>query len=86
MLPFDNKPWAKQVAAAVIVFTVAGLICLGLYLAHIHQLRIPESVGIFLLFLTIVPPNLAVLNRKPKAKTDASSYDSHRNGRGVTAH
>ncbi len=73
MLPFDNKPWAKPVAIAVICSTVIGLICLAFYLAHLHQLRIPEYVGIFLLFLTIVPPNLAVLNKKNRIDTDSAT-------------
>jgi hypothetical protein len=61
MLPNDDKPWAKTLARTVIGATLVGLAVLG-YFLHIHRsLHIPEAVGIFLLFLTIVPPNLAVL-------------------------
>lgn len=61
MLPNDDKPWAKPLARTVIVATLIGLAVLAYYLQDHNQLRIPEMVGIFLLFLTIVPPNLAVL-------------------------
>ncbi|MBB5315438.1 hypothetical protein [Tunturibacter empetritectus] len=61
MLPNDDKPWAKTLARTVICLTVVGLICLGLFLDSRNMLHIPEVVGLFLLFLTIVPPNLAVL-------------------------
>jgi hypothetical protein len=61
MLPNDDKPWAKALARTVICLTVIALICLGFYLHSKNMLHIPETVGIFLLFLTIVPPNLAVL-------------------------
>jgi hypothetical protein len=61
MLPHDDKPWAKTLARTVIGVTLIVLAALT-YLLHIHgSLHIPEMVGIFLLFLTIVPPNLAVL-------------------------
>jgi hypothetical protein len=61
MLPNDHKPWAKTVARIVICATVAGLIVLAFVLHAYHNLRIPEIVGLFLLFLAIVPPNLAIL-------------------------
>lgn len=61
MLPNDHKPWAKPVARAVILVTLVGLAFLGYYLEERNALHIPEIVGIFLLFLTIVPPNLAVI-------------------------
>ncbi len=61
MLPHDDKPWAKPVARTVIGLTLVALAVLTYYLKTHHQLHIPEIVGVFLLFLTIVPPNLAVL-------------------------
>ena len=61
MLPGDQKPWAKTVARIVICTTILGLIVLAFVLESYHTLHIPEMVGIFLLFLAIVPPNLAVL-------------------------
>jgi hypothetical protein len=61
MLPHDDKPWAKGVARTVIGLTVVALALLTFFLQARDMLHIPEIVGIFLLFLTIVPPNLAVL-------------------------
>jgi hypothetical protein len=61
MLPHDDKPWAKTLARTVICLTIVALVCLALFLDSRNMLHIPEMVGIILLFLTIVPPNLAVL-------------------------
>ena len=60
-LPNAHKPWAKPVARIVICFTIVALIVLAFVLNAYHTLHIPEVVGLFLLFLTIVPPNLAIL-------------------------
>ena len=60
-LPNAHKPWAKTVARVVICFTMVGLIVLAFVLNAFNTLHIPEVVGLFLLFLTIVPPNLAIL-------------------------
>jgi hypothetical protein len=61
MLPNDDKPWAKGVARTVICLTIVALACLAYFLESRGMLHISEIVGIILLFLTIVPPNLAVL-------------------------
>lgn len=61
MLPNDDKPWAKTVARIVICATIVALAVLAYFLHTHHTLRIPEIVGIILLFLTIVPPNLAII-------------------------
>lgn len=61
MLPNDHKPWAKTVARIVVCATIVALAVLAYFLKTHHNLRIPEVVGIFLLFLTIVPPNLAII-------------------------
>jgi hypothetical protein len=61
MLPNAQKPWAKKLATTVIGVTIVGLIVLAYILKTHNMLHISEIVGIFLLFLTIVPPNLAVL-------------------------
>ena len=61
MLPNDDKPWAKTVARIVICATLVALVVLAYFLQAHNSLHIPEVVGIFLLFLTIVPPNLAIL-------------------------
>jgi hypothetical protein len=60
-LPNAHKPWAKTVARIVICFTIVALIVLAFILKAYNTLHIPEVVGLFLLFLTIVPPNLAIL-------------------------
>jgi hypothetical protein len=60
-LPNAHKPWAKTVARIVICFTIVGLIVLAFVLDAYRTLHVPELVGLFLLFLTIVPPNLAIL-------------------------
>jgi len=61
MLPNDRKPWAKTLARTVIVVTLVALGVLAYFLHDHDSLHIPEIVGILLLFLTIVPPNLAVI-------------------------
>jgi Mn2+/Fe2+ NRAMP family transporter len=61
MLPNAQKPWAKKLATAVICVTIVALIVLAFILKTHNMLHISEIVGIFLLFLTIVPPNLAVI-------------------------
>jgi hypothetical protein len=61
MLPNGHKPWAKTVARIVICFTIVLLIVLAFVLKSYNTLRIPEVVGLVLLFLTIVPPNLAII-------------------------
>jgi fatty acid desaturase len=61
MLPNDDKPWAKTVARIVICATLVALAVLAYFLKVHNTLHIPEVVGIFLLFLTIVPPNLAII-------------------------
>ena len=61
MLPNDDKPWAKTLARIVICLTIVALVCLSFFLESRNMFHIPEMVGVFLLFLTIVPPNLAVL-------------------------
>jgi hypothetical protein len=61
MLPNDHKPWAKTVARIVICFTIVALVVLAFILKSYNTLRIPEVVGLVLLFLAVVPPNLAIL-------------------------
>jgi hypothetical protein len=61
MLPNDQKPWAKTLARTVIGVTLVALAVLAYFLETHNTLHIPEIVGIFLLFLTIVPPNLAII-------------------------
>jgi hypothetical protein len=63
MLPFDQKPWAKTLATIVILVSFFGLAALALAMYYMGNLHIPEGVGIVLLLLLFLPPNIAVLNR-----------------------
>ncbi|WP_179491975.1 hypothetical protein [Granulicella arctica] len=51
-----------------------GAACLAFYFYINDSLHISEVVGIFLLLLTIVPPNVAIVMRKPG---DIEAFDSH---------
>jgi hypothetical protein len=64
MLPGEHKPWAKPLARAVIGVSIFAAIVGAWYLHDIGQLYIPEITGILLLLLTIIPPNVALLNAK----------------------
>ncbi len=74
MLPFDQRPWAKSLAASVIVLSTLGAIWLAFYFYTDDALHISEVVGIILLLLTIVPPNLAIIMRK---QNDSEALKSH---------
>ncbi len=65
MLPFDRKPWAKHLAAAVIFFSVVGVGAGVLYLRNQGPLDTGEIAAAVLLLLAIVPPNIAILRRSP---------------------
>jgi hypothetical protein len=78
MLPNADKPWAKNLARAVILVTVMAAIILAYYLYDQGMLYIPEVTIILLLLLAILPPNLAILYRKrhpidPSTKIDHTS-------------
>jgi hypothetical protein len=64
MLPFDTRPWAKHVAATVIAVTTIAAICVPIVLHQRKALDIPIVVGIVLLLLAIVPPNIVVLRQR----------------------
>ena len=74
MLPFDRRPWAKTVAMIVVVLSFVGAIGLTLYFRSIDSLHISEIVGIFLLLLTIVPPNVAILTRKTGQSANITTH------------
>jgi predicted ABC-type exoprotein transport system permease subunit len=63
MLPFDRKPWARSLAATVIVVTLVAAVLTPFYLRHIRHLDPPMAVLIVLLVLAIVPPNLVIVRR-----------------------
>ena len=72
MLPFDNRPWAKTAARAVILLSVLAAVVGAYYLYDIDELHIPEVTGIILLLLTIVPPNVAILYRRSTLEDNSS--------------
>ena len=80
MLPGDHKPWAKSLATTVIALSLLGAIGLVIYFRSVGSLHISEIVGIFLLLLTIVPPNAAIIMRKPD-----TAYRNEQAGLGKTS-
>ena len=73
MLPFDRKPWAKNLAATVIVLTLLAALLAPVYLRHINHLDPPMAVLIVLLVLTIVPPNFIIWRRHRKGDLGESN-------------
>jgi len=71
MLPFDQRPWAKQVAAVIIVLSLVAAIWVPVYLHHRKALDPPIVVGIVLLLLAIVPPNFVILRRHRRDGRDS---------------
>lgn len=65
MLPFDRRPWAKALATVVIILSCVGSVALCWYFYTVSALHIPEVVGTILFLLTVIPPNLAIITRKP---------------------
>ena len=80
MLPFDRKPWAKQVAWTVIVLTVIGALIAPFYLHHIRHLDPPMAVLVILLVLAIVPPNIVIVRRHDHGDFDPPANSDHRPG------
>jgi hypothetical protein len=77
MLPYDNRPWARTLAKIVVISSTCLLIALGFFLHSIGQMRISEYVGLLILFLIIVPPNLAVIYRKREGSAKLSQPTKH---------
>lgn len=75
MLPFDRKPWAKHLAALVIVVTLCAAIYAPYELHRRKSLDTPIVVGIILLLFAIIPPNILILRRKPM-DLDSSSQSA----------
>jgi hypothetical protein len=71
MLPFDKRPWAKQVAATVIVLTLVAAVLVPIYLHHRKALDPPIIVAIVLLLLAIIPPNIVILRRRINVGQDS---------------
>jgi hypothetical protein len=72
MLPFDNRPWARSVARAVIVLSVLFAIAGAYYFYSLGALHISEVTIILLLLLTIIPPNVAIIKRKTSVGSDTA--------------
>ncbi len=70
MLPFENRPWARPLAGLVIAASLVAAGCGAWYLETLEQLHISEITGIVLLLLTIIPPNVAVLLKRPDGETE----------------
>lgn len=65
MLPFDRKPWAKHLARSVIVATLLAELMAILWLRRFGPLDTSEVVGLLLILVAVVPPNLHIIRRKP---------------------
>jgi hypothetical protein len=72
MLPFQNRTWAKPVARVVILVSFFGLSTLAYLRYRSGLLDIPEAVGIVLLMLLFLPPNIAILTRPTPPPTPAA--------------
>jgi hypothetical protein len=66
MLPFAERPWARPVAAIAIVVTLIAAVWIPLELRAWGRLDLPIMVGIVLLVLAIVPPNIVILRHRPE--------------------
>ena len=64
MLPFDNRPWAKAVARAVIVLSIVAAALGAYYCYETDQLHISEVAIIVLSLLLVLPPNIAIVLRE----------------------
>ena len=77
MLPFDNRPWAKAVARTVIAVSLL-VAAFGAYLFYINDdLHISEFAIIALLLLTILPPNIAIVMRRPGTEVGGQVGQPH---------
>ncbi len=65
MLPLDNRPWAPQLAKAVIVVTVVAEVLATLWLRRYGPLDTAEKVTLFLVLLAVIPPNIHIIRRRP---------------------
>jgi hypothetical protein len=74
MLPFENRPWAKPMARAVIVLSFIAAIAEGYYLYSQQELHIPEVTILVLLLITIIPPNLAIVMKKTAGEPGAMNH------------
>jgi len=85
MLPFDKRPWAKQLAATVIVVTLVAALCVPIILHQLKALDPPIIVGIVLLLLAIIPPNVVVLRQRRWEQPDKQAPGPQASGQQVYA-
>ena len=82
MASYQDRPWAKKAATAVIIVSILAAIFAAYFRHSQGLLDIPEVAILILLLLAILPPNIAILYRKqdpnpPKAKIDSSRPHAH---------
>ncbi len=65
MLPFDRKPWAPQLAKAVILFTIVAEIATFLWLRRSGPLDTGEILALALVLIGVIPPNIHIIRRRP---------------------
>ncbi len=65
MLPFDQRPWAPNLAKAIIAVTLIAEVVAVFWLRHYNPLDIPEIVALVLILIGVIPPSIYVIRRKP---------------------
>ena len=70
MLPFDRKPWASQLAKAVILFTILAEIATILWLRRSGPLDTPEIVALVLVLIGVIPANIHIIRARPDEQLD----------------
>lgn len=75
MLPCQSSTWPKGVARAIILFALIAAVATAYYLHDQHLLYIPEITILLLLLLAILPPNIAILRRKPDAQSTSNTLN-----------
>lgn len=67
MLPFDRRPWAKPLARLVIAVTVVAVLAYAILIMRHRSLDAGERFILALLLIAVIPPNIAIIRRKPGA-------------------
>ena len=65
MALFEGRTWSRKHAVAIIALSILAAILTAYYRHSQGALDIPEVVILILLLLAILPPNFALLLRKP---------------------
>ena len=80
MLPFDNRPWARTAARAVIVLSILAAAFSAYYLYDTDDLHISEVAIIGLSLLLVLPPNIAIVMRGRTGRNSNSPMNQPRYG------